>query len=175
MPSVVRIPASTHQTSRRQHGIKIGCCRVCTCRRKIRFGSLLWSLIWFFISRLTFGISDNKMRAAKNIRTTFGWVAELFSLIGHWSSRWIPGSCCETLLIRFGMSAANEMGELRMHFTIGCKTWSNSIFQAKPSTHFTRPSRHASPPHWSSWSRTSSARERTDWCGNRYSWVAHRY
>lgn len=32
MPTVVRIPA-THQSNRRQHGIKIGCCRVCTCKK----------------------------------------------------------------------------------------------------------------------------------------------
>ena len=59
------------------------------------------------------------------------------------------GSCCETLLIRFGMSAANEMGNFRnivsvlaLHFTLIFFPFSSSMTQAKRFTRFTRPSRH---------------------------------
>lgn len=42
MPTVIRIPANA-QESRRRHGIKIGCCRICTCEKASFQSSLLIS------------------------------------------------------------------------------------------------------------------------------------
>ncbi|CRK88042.1 CLUMA_CG001828, isoform A [Clunio marinus] len=73
MSSVVRIPIRTSQQQpRRRQGIKIGCCRVCTCLHL-------------------------------EFLTTKCGLLKIFELL--------LGSCCETLLIRFGMAAASDMGE----------------------------------------------------------------
>ncbi|KAG5673282.1 hypothetical protein PVAND_003342 [Polypedilum vanderplanki] len=71
MPTVVQIPAQQHQ-SRQRHGIKICCCRVCTCLHL-------------------------------EFLTTKCGLLKVFELL--------LGSCCETILIQFGMPAASEMGE----------------------------------------------------------------
>ncbi|CAO1441579.1 unnamed protein product [Diamesa serratosioi] len=75
MTTVIRMPVSTlsgNQSRRQQHGIKIGCCRICTCLHL-------------------------------EFLTTKCGLLKIFELL--------LGSCCETLLLRFGLSAADDMGE----------------------------------------------------------------
>lgn len=71
--SVIQMPMRQNaQRNQSRNGIKLGCCRVCTC---IHLEFL----------------------------TTQSGLLKIFQLL--------LGSCCETLLIRFGLQAASDMGE----------------------------------------------------------------
>ncbi|XP_070490846.1 protein singles bar isoform X1 [Chironomus tepperi] len=71
MPTVSHLP-TVHTRRETRNGIKIGCCRVCTCLHL-------------------------------EFLTTKCGLLKIFELL--------LGSCSETLLIRFGLPAATEMGE----------------------------------------------------------------
>lgn len=47
MPTVVQI--SQHQTRRQQHGIKLGCCRICTCEWKLKRNIIENMYIYIYI------------------------------------------------------------------------------------------------------------------------------
>lgn len=84
----------------------VGCAHV----SKIDKFSLSFSWINF---RFAPGVLDNKMWFAENIRASprYDWPKSICNQRLMSQSLSNSGSCCETLLIRFGMSAATEMGE----------------------------------------------------------------
>jgi hypothetical protein len=75
MPVVSNLPS--HHTRRHQHGIKIGCCRVCTCELKLNKKIFATFFLVIYLNeerinfRSSFGISHNKMWAFENIRVAF--------------------------------------------------------------------------------------------------------
>lgn len=114
MPTVVRIPASAHdRENRRRHGIKIGCCRICTCEFELslKFVFVVHKKLFFCDLGFHLQFLTTKCGLLKVFELLLGenkWRQCRTMIYSFWT-----GSCCETLLIRFGMSAANEMGNLR--------------------------------------------------------------
>lgn len=116
MPTVVNIPQT--RNARRQHGIKIGCCRVCTCKKAWESFLCLFVIAVRFFLGLHLEFLTTKCGLLKIFELLLGKLMTVawkqFRHIDLFS-----GSCCETLLIRFGMAAASEMGKLNF------ATWQN--------------------------------------------------
>lgn len=93
MSSIIRIPVNSVNHARRQKkskGINLGFCRVCTCELKLIIISKLFQI------KINLGFNMEFL-------TTKCALLKLFEII--------LGSCCETLLIRFGLPAATDIGE----------------------------------------------------------------
>lgn len=82
--------SSVHQARRSKNGVKIGFCRVCTCEFKISFKDS--KLNGFFFKGFNLNFLTSRSGLLKIVEV-------------------VLGSCCESLLIRFGMPAAQDIGE----------------------------------------------------------------
>ena len=78
MTTVVRIPASAPQRDRRRHGIKVGCCRICTCKRRIIKISFVIKSMKIFLVGLYLEFLTTKCGLLKIFELLLGKVVKLF-------------------------------------------------------------------------------------------------